>query len=209
MGAQFSTTTTTRKIAGKTTLATKRKKPASPTKLRGDKVAHGVRLDENGTPRLCLFETRFDAEPAFFQLRKSNKTKSDFTDTARSNLMREYAVASAGGSTTGSRDSVLAHYTTTIAAIDRWRKALAAKASTNGDKANCAMSASIEITHEDSLPKKKPCPDKENRHPNKNIGLKSTPPPKKMKTPKQIKTPKKTPTSQLRLTAGSSRKNAK
>jgi hypothetical protein len=161
----------------------KRKHSASPMKFHPNREANPLKFDYNGVPYACTHEARFDLNAAYFQLRKGPKATSDFTDIARQNIVREFAVAKVGGSTTGSSDSVLEHYTTTVSAIKRWQKALAAKASTDGDKTNCAMTASIEIKH--SLPKMKPCPDKENRHPNKLLASKPTPPPKRTSTPKK------------------------
>ena len=78
-----------------------------------------MKFDENNAPFICLHEARFGEKPVYFQLRKTGKLTSDFTDVARQNLMREFAVAKAGGSTTGSSDSVVEHYTTTLSAVKR------------------------------------------------------------------------------------------
>jgi hypothetical protein len=190
MGASFSSKTTGGTAAATKNQQKKRKEVASPMKLLNqDKEAHGVKYDDNNVPFIPLFERHFDRNVVYFQLRKTERTTSDFTDVARQNLMREHAVAKAGGSTTGSAYDVLEHYTTTASAIKRWEKALAAKASTDGDKTNCAMPASIETKQSCSLPKMKPCPAKENLHPNKlNDVKKLTPLLNKTKTPRKIAT---------------------
>ena len=191
MGAGLSSTTGGAAAATKKQQGKKRKEAASPMRLNRDQEANEIKFDDEGRPWFCLYEKRYDQDAAYFKLRKGSAKTSDFTDVARANLMREYAVAKAGSAE--SCESILLHYTTTPSAIQRWQKKLTEKASTDGDKTNSALSASFEIK-EDSLPKMKPSPDTENRHPNK---LNSTP--RKLPTKKK-QTPKRTTTKAPRLT---------
>jgi hypothetical protein len=191
MGARLSSTGANAASGKDPTLKRKARESPIGVRLNQDQEANGVRLNASGVPFISLYEARFEPNAPYFQLRKGSKSTSDFTNGARANLVREYAVTRASSSTTGSCAGVLVHYTTTVSAVHRFEKAIALKASSDGDKTNCAMSASIKNKQEDSLPKTKPCcPEKENRHPNKMPASKSTP--KKTKTPKKSATPRRT-----------------
>ena len=112
----------------------KRRAPASAAKPpRQPGVAPNEIHYVMGVPFVCLFAKRFDAQAAEFQLRHSATPKSDFTDTARANLLREYDLAKMNASN-GTPDDVLAHYGANRMTITRLRKALDATASTNAQK---------------------------------------------------------------------------
>ena len=82
----------------------------------------------------ALYKHRFkDEEPAYFQLKHGKGRKSNLTDRAAANLLREYELVKAGA-LPGTCADVLEHYQTTKATISRLNKKLKATGTTDSRK---------------------------------------------------------------------------
>ena len=112
-------------------VSVKRKALFSPTGSRD--IPHPVKF-ENLVPRICLYKHRFkDEEPAYFQLKHGKGRKSNLTNCAAANLLREYELVKAGA-LPGTCADVLEHYQTTKATISRLNKKLKATGTTDSRK---------------------------------------------------------------------------
>ena len=112
-------------------VSVKRKALFSPTGSRD--IPHPVKF-ENLVPSICLYKHRFkDEDPPYFQLKHGKGRKSNLTDRAAANLLREYELVKAG-ELPGTCADVLEHYQTTKATISRLSKKLEATGTTDSRK---------------------------------------------------------------------------
>ncbi|CAH0367034.1 unnamed protein product [Pelagomonas calceolata] len=112
-------------------VSVKRKALFSPTGSRD--IPHPVKF-ENLVPSICLYKHRFkDEEPPYFQLKHGKGRKSNLTNCAAANLLREYELVKANA-LPGTCADVLEHYQTTKATISRLKKRLKATGTTDSRK---------------------------------------------------------------------------
>ena len=112
-------------------VSVKRKALFSPTGSRD--FPHPVKF-QNLVPSICLYKHRFkDEEPAYFQLKHGKGRKSNLTDRAAANLLREYELVKAGA-LPGTCADVLQHYQTTRGTVSRLNNKLGETGTTDTRK---------------------------------------------------------------------------